>query len=314
MQRAPARIDLAGGTLDIPPLCFLIPEAVTLNLAIDLAVRVDMTPSAAWSLTVNGEPAPPPRELPLFDQALRRFACDNPMALRVESRIPRASGLGGSSSLLTAATQLLARRLRGHDLEPETLLGEVTVLEHRLLGKPAGSQDAIAAIYGGLSAISFDRGFPDRAALPLPDFLAGPLYLAHARDQHHSGLNNWQIVKAACEGDAATLDSLGALARNARAMHDALRDADRARFVASLREEARLRHGLADFMLTDAMRGFAADLDDRWVAKVCGAGGGGCMFVFGGADPDELAPIARRHGLELIKTRVVSVGCAQAAS
>ena len=33
--RAPARIDLAGGTVDIWPICLLEPGAVTVNLAID---------------------------------------------------------------------------------------------------------------------------------------------------------------------------------------------------------------------------------------------------------------------------------------
>ena len=33
---APARIDLAGGTLDIWPLSVVVPRAVTVNLAIEL--------------------------------------------------------------------------------------------------------------------------------------------------------------------------------------------------------------------------------------------------------------------------------------
>ena len=33
--RAPARIDLAGGTVDIWPICLIEPGAVTINLAID---------------------------------------------------------------------------------------------------------------------------------------------------------------------------------------------------------------------------------------------------------------------------------------
>jgi len=33
--KAPARIDLAGGTVDIWPICLLEPGAVTVNLAID---------------------------------------------------------------------------------------------------------------------------------------------------------------------------------------------------------------------------------------------------------------------------------------
>ena len=41
---APARIDLAGGTLDIWPVSVLVPGAVTLNLAIELRATVDIAP------------------------------------------------------------------------------------------------------------------------------------------------------------------------------------------------------------------------------------------------------------------------------
>jgi hypothetical protein len=43
--RAWCRVDLAGGTLDLWPLGLLHPGARTVNLAIDLAATVRMTPA-----------------------------------------------------------------------------------------------------------------------------------------------------------------------------------------------------------------------------------------------------------------------------
>src|SRR5262245_42287498 len=47
MSRAPARIDLAGGTVDIWPLFLFLKNPVTLNLAIDVYAEtdVDVTPA-----------------------------------------------------------------------------------------------------------------------------------------------------------------------------------------------------------------------------------------------------------------------------
>jgi len=312
---APARIDLAGGTLDIPPLCWFLPETVTLNLAIDLDVSVILEPADDFLVRSDDQPPQPMHTAPLFAETLRWFGCREPFAARIRNRIPRASGLGGSSSLLTALVQATARRERGRPLAPEALLDVVTLLEHRLLGKPAGVQDAIAAMYGGLSAISFESGRAVRAAAPLPAFLKGPLYLAYSPIQHHSGLNNWGIVKAACEADPGAMAALRDLAANARRMLAAIQHHDRGRFLESLADEARLRRRLSDSLMTDDMRQFAAAFGQRLVCKVCGAGGGGCMFLFGDdLDAEELAQTADRFGLQLLQTAPRAHGCLEDGS
>ena len=43
--RAPTRIDLSGGTIDLWPVYLLIPKAATVNLAIDLYTEVEVEPS-----------------------------------------------------------------------------------------------------------------------------------------------------------------------------------------------------------------------------------------------------------------------------
>ena len=53
---ARCRVDLAGGTLDIWPLGLLHPGAVTVNVAVDLPVRVEVERrERGWSVAQGGE-------------------------------------------------------------------------------------------------------------------------------------------------------------------------------------------------------------------------------------------------------------------
>jgi D-glycero-alpha-D-manno-heptose-7-phosphate kinase len=298
---APARIDLAGGTLDVPPLHFLIRDSLTLNIAIDLRVAVAVDFQGNGHVHIDGD-AFPIKDIPIFALALEAFDAGN-ASIHISSNIPKASGLGGSSSLVVA----LIRELGASE---NHILGDVTVIEHRLLGKPAGTQDALAAIHGGAGKITFPHGNPMREPLPCPSFLSGPIFLAYSSVQHHSRINNWAIIKAACEGDIELLTTLDALKENAHAMLNALASDDSGSFLDCLHREVRLRTELCPSIRTPAMEQFANHFDERLACKVCGAGGGGGMFLFGEElDPEELHWAGERHGLRIIETRVDKDGC-----
>jgi len=295
---APARIDLSGGTLDIPPLCYFVPDTLTINLAIDL--RAEITLGEGEGLVHNRDAPPiPAGTLPLFAQAFAYTGktCD----VFLENAIPRASGLGGSSTLLVA---LMSALWADNDPGDAALLDAVTVLENRLLGKPAGTQDATAAIHGGLSEIRFETGRVVRRPLPLPNFLEGPLYLAYSREQHHSGMNNWQLISAACTGDERVLSLFAELNENSHATREALCGNRVDAFLTCLQREARLRDRLWPGLAIEPMKRLAAGLPETYAAKVCGAGGGGCMWLWA-AEPDEalLRQAVSEAGLDLLVTR-----------
>ncbi len=308
--RAPARIDLAGGTLDIPPLCFIIKNSITINLAINLHVFLEIKDT---SLATLGAPFGEADELsrqPLFREALEYFQCESTTRFEVNGNIPTASGLGGSSSTLVALVWALRERFLGRSADRGQVLNAVTLLENRLLGKPAGTQDAIAAIYGGLNEISFESGVPERREMHLPPFLRGPLYLAYSRIRHHSGINNWAVVKAACEGDSYTLEVLRDLSWNASKLREALRKHSLSHFVECMARESSLRRQLSSEIFTESMARFAKALEDEAVCKVCGAGGGGCMFVFAEQpDPEKWSQLARENELELLEVHPELEGC-----
>lgn len=296
---APARIDLAGGTLDVPPLCHMFRDCLTVNLAIDRRVEVTLVPSED-KLLYAGEAEPVPLvDVPLFAKALAYLAPEASYNVHTLGNIPAAAGLGGSSTLLVALVKAITLAT-GQEMDHVTLLERVTVLEHRLLGKPAGTQDAIAAIYGGLSEIHFEHGKPEQKHLKLPPFLQGPLYLAYSKQQHHSGINNWGIIKAACENEPRTRSVLAALNGNAHRMTAALQTIDRSTFFDTLKQEAVLRSQLCEDILTPDMQSFSNYFGDNLAAKICGAGGGGCMFLFGDVEPSALYEAANRFNLEIL--------------
>jgi len=97
---------------------------------------------------------------------------------------------------------------------------------------------------------------------------------------------------------------------NAHLLLLALQADDRSAFIECLYREARLRDGLCDGLLTPAMAAFARATQHRVAAKVCGAGGGGCMFLFGeDPDADALEIEAARHGLSLLQVMPSTAGC-----
>lgn len=304
---APARIDLAGGTLDIPPICYFIKDTLTLNLTINLRVSVEIKQGNGFVL--NQDQKTHVDELPLFKLALDYFGLEPKYDFIVENAIPRASGLGGSSTLLVALVKCLSE-IAGKTLGNDTLLNAVTVLENRLLGKPAGTQDGAAAIYGGLSRIEFEQGPPRQSALRLPEYLSGELYLVYCAEQHHSGINNWSLIKSACEGDTRTLDVFRRLNENAHKMQELLQSGSAEDFLVGLRKEVALREELCSDLMTPDMASFANGLSSDYVAKVCGAGGGGCMFVFA-VSPDAgfLKRTAEQFGLALIEVKADPQGC-----
>ncbi len=113
-SKAPTRIDLAGGTLDLWPLFLLHEDALTINVAVNLFATAKIEPrndssihvvskdqkqeisAKDWKgLNVNGT-------LPLHARLIRHFAPTQGFYLETDSLAPMGSGLGGSSTLAVA--------------------------------------------------------------------------------------------------------------------------------------------------------------------------------------------------------------------
>lgn len=293
---APARIDLAGGTLDIWPLYLLHPGALTINLAINryahsiletrrdariVLVSQDAGRRAEFSSLAALERAHQ-SGLPLLACLVRQFAPRTGLTLTTWSEVPAGAGLGGSSAMAVVIAYGLARLTRRRMTRRQLVL-LVRDLEVRVLGVPTGEQDIYAAAYGGLNAIHLVPGSTWREALRADRrALQERLLLAYTGKPRHSGINNWSVVKARLDGRRALVRNLESLTQISIGLRTALLAHDWAHVGAWLDAEWRVRRQNAPTISTpmiDRLIGLARHAGAR-AAKVCGAGGGGCVVFY----------------------------------
>lgn len=321
--RAPARIDLAGGTVDIWPICLIEPGAVTVNLAIDrwatatvvqredgrvLLVAADRKVRArhADRAALAAE-----ARLPLHREVALAFGGDGGIEVRTRSGVPAGSGLGGSSTLFVAATKA-ALDVTGGALTAREFLRLVIDMEARVIGVPTGAQDYVSAMSGGLSAIRYPPGGAARTAIPADlDAVASRMVLVWTGLPHDSATNNWAITKAYLDGRASVRRDMAAIASAARDLEAALaaRDLDAAGRAIGAEWTARKR--LAPGVTTPRIEriGRAAGKAGALAMKVCGAGGGGCVFLWceEGRRP-AVARAAAAAGGEVLRFRPATEG------
>lgn len=287
---APARVDLAGGTLDLWPLHVLHPGSVTVNLAIDLRAACSVRQGRkAFLVRLRGSgvemAATSPAELlrdpqtALLGSLLEALAIVEPLEIEIQSGVPFGSGLGGSSALVVALMGALAPRA-GRDLSGVSQVELVRDVETRVLGKPAGVQDYYPPLEGGLHRIAFEAGETraerDEADSALWD---RHLTLFHTGAAHSSGMNNWEIFRARLEGDGAIAERLERVRKAASKMAKAAAALDFEEMGVVLGEEWEARRELAPVVSSPLIeRAIAvARAVGAWGGKACGAGGGGCV-------------------------------------
>ena len=104
--------------------------------------------------------------------------------------------------------------------------------------------------------------------------------LAYTGMPRRSGINNWEVFKTHIDGDKRVFRNFERIAAIARSMHQALVAHDWDDVARLLREEWKLRRSNAPGITTpliDQLISAAAKHGGR-AAKVCGAGGGGCVI------------------------------------
>lgn len=314
---APARIDLAGGTLDLWPLHVLHPGSVTVNLAISLRAACRVGPGKDGFRVVSrgsdfvmvaassGELLSEPRAA-LVGSLLEALEIREPLDIEFWSDVPFGSGLGGSSALTVALMGALGR-VSPRDLSGVDRVDFVRDVETRVLGKPAGVQDYYPPLEGGAHVITFRAGRTTAQRFPVD---AGTwerhLTLFDSGISHSSGMNNWEILRARLEGDPAVAENLEGVRRAAVVMAAAVERLDFARMGQALESEWAARRRLAPVVSTPLIeRAIAAAVGaGAWGGKACGAGGGGCVVFL---SPQERTAAVRQALAALGEGRLVSV-------
>ena len=324
--RAPARIDLAGGTLDIWPIYLLLDDPVTVNVAIDLAAEAEVGSLSGSRVEIRSEDLAAGTEaaelgglpldgpLALAVRLVRHFAPQGGLRLTTRATVPAGSGLGGSSALAVAVATALLRRA-GNPARPADaadlarLLGN---LEAQVLGIPTGVQDYYPALLGGTLALSFSAAGVRAERLPVEGAaLEERLVLAYEGASRSSGISNGDMLRRFLAGESGARQGLAAVARCARRVADALSIGDLDAAGLALDDEMTARRSLSPLVVTEATEAqfAAARAAGALGAKVCGAGGGGCSVYFTRAGGREaVATALNAAGARVLPFRIASSG------
>ena len=299
---APTRIDLAGGTLDIWPLYLFHDHAQTLNAAISLRAHAEITPRTDGRLRLesvdSGEVLEVSswhelgnaREVPLLCRLASFFRAEN-LTLRTRGESPRGAGIGGSSALNIAVCGALAQ-WSGTHLDGDALMTIAMNVEAQVINVPTGVQDYRPAYYGGVAAIELRPDGIKRVAVDIDvKELERRLVLVYTGAPHFSGTNNWEITKRHIDGDRHVFDCFERIVAAASDLRAALARKDWEGVAEHLAAEwsarTQLAPGVTTTVIDDLIAG-AASVGAR-AAKVCGAGGGGCLFCL--ADPKDVPAV-----------------------
>lgn len=299
---APTRIDLAGGTYDIWPLYLFHDRALTLNAALSLRAHCTITSRRDYQVALVSEDtgeevqAADPHalgteRLPLVARLVRYFGARG-LEVRTRSDSPVGAGIAGSSAMNIAVAGALAA-WTGRAMSDGELLTLAQNIEAQVIRVPTGVQDYRPAFYGGLSAIELTVGGVIREALRVdPELLQSRLVLAYTGASRNSGINNWDVMTRRINGDRAVIEAFDAIRDAALGMREALENRDWPTVAVCLQHEWEARKRLAPGVTTRAIDRL---LDDAQAAgasagKVCGAGGGGCLFCL--ADPVDVPQVA----------------------
>ena len=157
---------------------------------------------------------------------------------------------------------------------------------------PTGLQDYRPAFYGGISAVELHPGAPVRVPLDVDAHeLESRIVLCYTGEPRNSGTNNWEITKRHIDGDQHVFDCFERIRDTAAAMREALTRGDWDATAACLATEWDNRKRLAPGVTTAAIDTLIARAmaSGATAAKVCGAGGGGCLFCL--VPPDHVAAV-----------------------
>jgi D-glycero-alpha-D-manno-heptose-7-phosphate kinase len=289
---APTRIDLAGGTIDIWPLYLFHPGAQTLNVAISLRAHARLDARDDDRVALVSEDTHRRVELaaddslrdddtlPLLGRLAHHFGVRG-VTLTTRGESPAGAGIAGSSALNVAVCGAL-NAWSGRGLDAEPLLDVARDIEAQVIAVPTGVQDYRPALYGGIAAVELTPGAVRRVALDVDQrALQDRLVLCYTGEPRNSGTNNWDITKRHVDGDPHVFDCFERIRDTAVAMRAALTagawDAVAQQLAVEWDNRRRLSPGVTTPAIDDLItRARAAGAQ---AAKVCGAGGGGCLVA-----------------------------------
>jgi D-glycero-alpha-D-manno-heptose-7-phosphate kinase len=203
-------------------------------------------------------------------------------------------------------------KLTGRTLSVEETVTLAGNLEARVIQTPTGCQDYFPALFGGLNLIELTPLGPRRSGLNFDlDEFSKHFILIYTGRPHHSGLNNWQIFKDHIDGNEGTYTSFERLKNVAQGMYDACEKRNWAGFGRLFDEEFQARVALSKVFTSpeiERLRDIALE-GGAEALKICGAGGGGCVFLWTPPQKrEEVEAKCQQAGFQVLKARPTRSG------
>lgn len=333
-SRAPTRIDLAGGTLDLWPLHLFFPGAATIHLGIDLWAETELEELVSSSplsgmvvlrsidqkveykfplhKCLAAEPLVHALQFPpgllLHAKLLEHFVklasqrgTLNELSgirLSTSAQSPAGAGLGGSSALAISMAGALRAWIERRELpnaredSRALLLDEIELvrdIETTVIRVPAGAQDYYGAMFGGLEKITWGPArSSERFDYPTEtlDGLGDRMLLFYSGTSRNSGINNWHLYKTLIDDTekvSAVSEDFRQIVDATSKLHLALKQQNWKLIGEAIDQEFQARRHLAPGISTpeiDRALDLARKERNSTVGKICGAGGGGCFFLY----------------------------------
>lgn len=323
--RSPTRVDLAGGTLDLWPLYNFIEGATTINVAIDIYTLAHLEESTSPEIILESRDLNLKQSFKNLDSFIQD---ENPQweliktlvqywkpekgfYLYTQSDSPVGGGLGGSSSLTISLIKAFSKWTNRKFESAHEVVRLAHNLEAYVLNTPTGTQDYYPALTGGLNLLkySFDGIDHDHISLdhsPIKDYFM----LAYTGKAHHSGLNNFEVMKAAVTKDPNTIQSLKELSQISSDMLRVIQDKKWEQMGDLFNREYKTRIKLASaFSSPEIEKLNEISLKNGAIAvKICGAGGGGCVMIW--CEPSKQQGVknaCEKAGFQILNARPVEV-------
>ncbi len=319
---APTRVDLAGGTIDIPPLFLFHEGAATVNFAVSMLAHcrietrdddriilesVDQEAKLETSVGQIASLKDEPR-LELLSKLVYFFRPTRGFHMTTKSEAPAGAGLAGSSTLNIACIGAL-NKLVGDRYTPDRFIPIAANVECQVIRVPTGFQDYYSAQYGGVACIHFGPEGISREALEVDTkTLERRIAICYTGEPRNSGTNNWEITKRHVDGDREIFEIFDGIRDDSLNVRAALIAGDWQAVGQILADAHPRRKRLSPNITTPQMEHLidVALANGAIAPKVCGAGGGGCIAFYceDGRRSNVEAALAAEDGARVLEWNV----------
>ena len=295
IARSPLRISFAGGGSDIPSFYKKWGPGVVVSTSINKHVYVSISEKFGGGISLRYKIHESPNTAAdlkhgLVREALAMYGIKEGLEIVISSDVPaRGSGLGASSALACALVVALERYTSGELLYEQSIAEISSQIEIERVGSPIGKQDHYASAYGGLNKITFNSDESVEVSFfeeeEFTSEIENQSMLFYLNIEHEYEDPDKFFVQRVLKDQIAQMEKnhrLYELQRdNAVAMWDHMTYAVPERFIDHVNENWRIKRsvhsGVTNTQIDSVVqRAYAAGAT---AAKVCGAGGGGFLYL-----------------------------------